>query len=98
MPVSPNTINVHHLEAESRFEADVAGQRAVLDYVRREQEVVMTRTFVPPEIRGRGVAEQLVRAALAWAQAEGLRVVPACSYVARFVARHAEYRSLLGPS
>jgi predicted GNAT family acetyltransferase len=55
----------------------------------------MTHTFVPGELRGRGLAEQLVRAALEHARAEKLRVVPACSYVAKYIERHPEYRALL---
>jgi uncharacterized protein len=57
--------------------------------------MVFTHTLVPPELRGRGIAEHLVRAALAEARTQGRQVVPACSYVAKFIERHAEYRDLL---
>jgi predicted GNAT family acetyltransferase len=63
---------------------------AVAEYVRGVDELVLTRTFVPPALRGRGLAETLVRAALDFARAERLRVIPACSYVAAFVDRHPE--------
>jgi predicted GNAT family acetyltransferase len=56
---------------------------------------VFTHTVVPPELRGRGIAEALVRAALADARAAGRKVVPACSYVARFMERHREFGDLL---
>jgi predicted GNAT family acetyltransferase len=46
-------------------------------------------------MRGKGLAESLVRAALAWARAEKLKVVPQCSYVARFIELHAEYSDLV---
>lgn len=95
MNTPQNEIVVRHNVADSRFEAEVEGRLAVADYERRAGEMVMTHTFVPPELRGRGVAEQLVRTALEYAKAEGMRVVPACSYVARYVERHAEYRSLV---
>lgn len=89
-------IVVRHNEAESRFEAIVDGYLSVADYGRQEGALVMSHTFVPPELRGRGVAEKLVRAALAYASREGLRVVPACSYVDAFIRRNPEYQSLLG--
>ncbi len=89
-----NEIIVRHNVADRRFETEVEGRLAVADYERSEGKMIMTHTFVPPELRGRGIAEKLVRTALDYAKAERLRVVPACSYVAAFVERHAEYRTL----
>lgn len=89
-------IAVRHNEAERRFEALVDGHLSVADYELTDGALVLTHTFVPPELRGRGVAEQLVRAALAHAGREGLRVVPACSYVAAFIRRNPEFQSLVG--
>lgn len=90
----PDGIVVRHNAAESRFEAIVDGYLSVADYEKAGAEFVMTRTFVPAELRGRGIAEKLVRAALEHARAERLRVVPACSYVGVFLQRHPEYRDL----
>ena len=67
---------------------------AHLDYLIEGGRMVCTHTFVPPALRGQGLAEQLVQAALAEARANGWRVVPACSYVAVFIERHPEYRDL----
>jgi hypothetical protein len=85
---------VHHNPAECRFETTVDGFLSVAEYKLVGANVVFTHTFVPGELRGRGIAEKLVRAGLAWAQAEGRRVVPACSYVEVFMRRHAEYHAL----
>ena len=46
-------------------------------------------------VGGRGVAGDLVKAALDYARAQGLRVVPACSYSAAYVQRHPEYADLV---
>jgi uncharacterized protein len=88
-------IPVRHNEAESRFEAEIDGRIAVADYQLRGGEMIMTHTFVPLELRGRGIAERLVRTALAHAQAQHLRIVPACSYVELFIQRHREFQSLV---
>jgi predicted GNAT family acetyltransferase len=66
----------------------------VADYELAAGEMTFTHTFVPPELRGRGIAEALVRTALEYAKAERLRVIPACSYVATFIRRHREYVQL----
>ena len=86
---------VQHATAAQRFELHAEGVTALAEYLRENGRVIFTHTFVPPEMRGKGLAESLVRAALAWARAEKLKVVPQCSYVARFIERHAEYRDLL---
>ncbi len=96
MTKSPNEIVVRHNVAAGRFEAEVDGGLSVADYQLRDGAMIMAHTHTPPELRGRGIAEKLVRAALTHAQAEKLRVVPACSYVAVFIERHPEFRPLLG--
>jgi len=86
---------VRHNPAENRFETTVAGFLSVVDYELRDGTAVFTHTFVPPELRGRGIAEKLVSTALEHARAAGWRVDPACSYVATFIARHPEFQVLL---
>lgn len=86
---------VIHRPAAGCYECVVDGHRSVCEYVLADGEMVFTHTYVPPELRGRGVAEQLVRAALADAARDGRKVRPQCSYVARFIERHAEFQSLL---
>jgi predicted GNAT family acetyltransferase len=44
-------------------------------------------TFTPPELRGRGLAAEVVGAALAWAREGGKRVIPTCWYVRRHLER-----------
>lgn len=91
----PDEIMVTHNAAASRYEATVAGYLSVADYELVGNVMTMTHTVVPPELRGRGIAELLVRAALADARAANLKVQPACSYVAKFIERHQEFADLL---
>ena len=88
--------DVIHVPGSMRFEIRAGKAFAVAEYVRGEGTLVLTHTFVPPEVRGRGLAERLVRVALDYARVERLRVVPSCSYVAAFVERHPEL--VAGPS
>ena len=88
---------VRHNAATSRFEIEIDGHLSVAQYELAGPRMIFTHTLVPPELRGRGVAEKLVRAALNDARAAGRRVVPQCSYVAKFIERHEEYQDLLAP-
>ncbi len=94
-PEDPNAFTVRHDQAKHRFEVVSEDFVSVLDYESRAGRVVFTHTFVPPELRGRGLAEKLVRAGLDWARTERVRVVPVCSYVAAFIERHPEFRDLV---
>jgi predicted GNAT family acetyltransferase len=86
---------VQHNAAASRYEVTVDGHLSVAEYELQGGRMVFTHTVVPPELRGRGLAEKLVRAALADARTAGRKVVPQCSYVAAFIARHKEYQPLV---
>ncbi len=81
-------IDVVHRPDRSRFEAEVDGQVAFLDYRLTEDRVVMPHTVVPPGIEGRGVAGELTRTAVAWARKQSLGIDAQCSYVRGWLAEH----------
>lgn len=51
-------------------------------------------TFVPPAMRGKGIAAGLVKALVDDARKGGFRIRPACSYVAAQFKRHPEWSDL----
>ncbi len=81
-------VSVEHLPERGRFQALVDGQRCVCDYRLTGDVMHMTHTEVPPALQGHGIAAELVAAALAHAQAHGLRIHPLCSYVRTYLRRH----------
>jgi predicted GNAT family acetyltransferase len=83
-------IEVEHDAAARRFTADVAGERAVLDYTLADGVMTITHTGVPRPIEGRGVAAELMRQALKAARVGGWRVVPVCSYAVAYLEKHPE--------
>ena len=71
------------------------GAEAVLDYVNQGDGVVaMTHTGTPPRHRNKGVAEAIVRFAVAEAREAGTKIVPICSYVAALFARNPDWADL----
>ncbi|WP_422014491.1 GNAT family N-acetyltransferase [Roseateles sp.] len=68
---------------------------SVLDYELSGGRVVFTHTGVPDAFQGQGLAARLVEAGLAWARDQGLKVVPACSYVHLYIQRHPEWQNLV---
>lgn len=92
-------VAIVHRPAESRFEAmsgeDVVGH---LDYTLLGGTVDMHHTWVEPEMRGHGVAGELVGEALREVGVQKLHVRPSCPYVADYIAQHPEHQALLEPS
>jgi predicted GNAT family acetyltransferase len=86
---------VRNNETAQRFESTVDGHLARLDYERRGDVLRLIHTEVPRALEGRGIGGAIVRAALAQAEAAGLRVQPVCSYVRRYIERHPETRRML---
>lgn len=57
--------------------------------------MIIDHTGVPPEFEGRGIALQLVKAAIADARAEGFKITPVCPYVVVQFRRHPDWNDLL---
>jgi len=81
------SVDVVHRPEQSRFEAQVEGETAVLAYERDGDVVVMTHTVVPRELEGRGIASELATTAVGWAREQGLEVDPQCSYVRSWLSK-----------
>ncbi|MDH6244343.1 GNAT family N-acetyltransferase [Mycobacterium sp. OTB74] len=88
------------VSAESgRFTIAVEGKTVgVMDYTDRDGQRVFPHTEVLPAYEGRGLATILVAEALSTTRAAGLRIVPACSMVSGYIAKHPEYEPLVDPA
>ena len=86
---------VRHNTALARFELDAEGATAVAYYRLAGNVMTFHHTETPFHLQGRGIASRLIRGALEQARAQQLKVVPRCSFVAAFMARHPEFNDLL---
>ena len=89
------TVQVVHNEGDHRFEVEMDGHLAELDYQRSGNEILFTHTGVPSALEGRGIGSALARAGLEYARAEGLTVVPLCPFVRSYIDRKPEYQPLV---
>lgn len=79
------SVTVQHQPNQQRFVLQLEGHEAVLDYQLNDNNIDFNHTFVPPEFRGKGLAEKLVRAGLSWAKEQKYKIHASCSYVQRFL-------------
>jgi hypothetical protein len=90
------TDTVRDNKAEHRFELDAGGGLAVAYYPASPGVLTLTHTEVPAALQGQGIASRLVRGVLEAARAQNLKVVPRCSFVSAYLARHPEFNDLVG--
>lgn len=92
------TPSVHHVDARHRYEIHVDGVRAGLTAYRdRGEQRVFFHTEVDDAFAGQGLASVLVQQALTDVRASGLRIVPVCPYVAKFLTKHTEFADITDP-
>ena len=82
-------------KAQHRFEMSAGDDAAVAYYSLAPGMITLTHTEVPAALRGQGIASRLMRSVLETARAQGLKVVPRCSFVAAFMKGHPEFNDLL---
>lgn len=88
--MSTDEPKIHHNVKNCRFTLTLDNQEAILEY-RIDQSpsevsiIDFTHTFVPPQFRGKGYAEKLVREGLSWAREEGYEIQASCWYVQMFL-------------
>ncbi len=87
-------MEVIHDKDNNRFVIYIDGAEAFVEYSLAENVIELYHTYTPPHLRGRGLAEKVVHAALEYAKENKLKVIPSCSYVAVFLQRHPEYSEL----
>ena len=86
---------VIHEKENDRFVIYSEGNEVYVEYSPGEKVLNLNHTYTHPELRGKGLAAQVVRAALEYAKENNLKVIPGCSYVQSFLAKNDEYKSLI---
>ncbi|MBX9574641.1 MAG: N-acetyltransferase [Caulobacteraceae bacterium] len=72
------------------------GEEAQVDVRVSEGVMTVRRVFVPPSQEGRGLASRLMAHVSEDARAQGLKIVPVCSYADAWFRRHKDMQDLLG--
>ncbi len=84
---------IHNKDAQ-RFETEVEGHKASIEYILEDNTIDILHTRVPRPIEGKGIAAALTKYALEYAKENQLKVIPTCSYTQIYIKRHNEYKTL----
>ena len=92
-PPDRSAVPVRHDPDHFRFFVALSDGDAELLYTPFSDDVLdLQHTEMPPSGQGRGIGDALVRAALAYAREQGMRVMATCPYVQAWLRKHPEER------
>jgi predicted GNAT family acetyltransferase len=87
--------NVVDNKEKSRFEIELDGDFAHVDYRWYHEKLAIMHTEVPEANEGKGIAAIMVKHVLDYARKEGLKILVYCPYTAKYIKRHPEYQDLV---
>ena len=82
---------ITHYPDKKRFETQVDGVTAFVQYRLSGDKLDIIHTIVPPAIGGRGIAAALVKYAYDYAVENGMKPSATCSYAVTWLHRHPDY-------
>ena len=89
---------VRNNEEQHRFEVDLGDAVAVAVYTPMAGKIMFTHTEVPEAHEGKGVGTALIRAGLAYARENGLKVIPTCPFMSAYIQKHPEWHDIVHDS
>lgn len=92
----PDNLEVRKDEERHEFELLVDGEHAGLISYRDNHDVrAMPHTEVDAKFEGRGLSKPLIQAALDQTREEGLKVLPMCPAISRYIQKNLQYADLV---
>lgn len=71
------------------------GKYAFIEYEIKEKTLYVTKAYTPEEFRGKGIASKIMTEVIKYAEREGFKIVPICSFAEYFFKKHPEYKHML---
>lgn len=79
----------------SRFEFIKNGYTAYADYHLTKDILAIRFVFAPEELRGSGVAGELMAGIVDYAYAQNLKIIPICGYAAAWLRKNPQHTHLM---
>lgn len=91
-------MNFSNNKAKKRFELEVSGQIAFVEYILAQNKIFLTHTEVPKSLSGQGIGSNIVLQVLQNIENMDLKIVPLCPFVAQYIKNHQEWKHLVSDS
>lgn len=82
-------------QEKKQYEFHVDGFVPKIEYLIAQDKIYLTHTEVPTELEGKGIGTALIKKALEDIKQKDLTLVPMCPFVAMYIKRNPEWKSLV---
>jgi len=97
MKIEYNTIPLVKNEEKKRFEIEVDGHYAFIDYKEPRNKIALIHTETDPELAGKGAASAVVEKTLHYLDDNNITLLPFCPYVFAYIKKHPEWKRIVSP-
>lgn len=87
--------NVTDNAAKHRYELNVDGHIAFVEYQFSPGVIDLVHTIVPKELGGRGIGSILAKGVLDSVRSRDLKVIATCPFIAGYIGKNPDYADLL---
>lgn len=92
-----NNIPLVKNEEKKRFEIEVDGYYAFIDYKEPGDKIALIHTETDPELAGKGAASAVVEKTLHYLDDNNITLLPFCPYVFAYIKKHPEWKRIVSP-
>jgi len=90
------SLDLQHDETAGKYYVLVDGQEAHVTYEKvSDRTFDLHHTFVPEELRGQSIAQEMVGKVLDDIKAKGNDFIPSCPFIEAYVEKHPQYREIV---
>ncbi|MFV0564419.1 MAG: GNAT family N-acetyltransferase [Flavobacteriaceae bacterium] len=82
-------------ETKKRFEIEIDGHFAFINYGEFGSQIALVHTETDPELAGKGAASAVVEKTLNYLDEQGKSLLPFCPYVFAYIQKHPEWKRIV---
>ena len=82
-------------EAANRFEMNVEGNTAIIEYKQYPGKIALLHTEVPSQLEGKGAATAIIEKTLDYIEKKNFTLIALCPMVVAYIKRHPEWKRIM---
>lgn len=90
-------IPLYKNEEKKRFEIEIDGHYAFINYGEFGNQIALVHTETDPELSGKGAASAVVEKTLHYLENNNKSLLPFCPYVFAYIKKHTEWKRIVSP-